>query len=289
LKTVIGLGSIGRNILKEFVGNKNYRLISIDEETTDENAFETYVIKPNISGNGIRHESFEQEYPSLEKDLNGVDQNVYFVLSGASDISGATLAILSYLKDKTVTIIYIRPELDFLSSIEKKQEKVTRNVLQEYARSGLISRIILLDNSRIEGIIGDVSVGEYYSSINKHIGYAIQALDTCEKSKSIFGNINEISELCRISTLALLTPEKKEYPFYLLKFMEKNIIFPLEKTYFFLVGEERLKNDKILLKETKTLLRDLKNVDQSIGFGIFGSNLDIDYKLVIMSTTLVQK
>ena len=60
--------------------------------------------------------------------------------------------VLEKIKDRNINILYVRPDVELLTGMRFSQEKVTFNVLQEYARSGLFKNIVLVHNNFISDI-----------------------------------------------------------------------------------------------------------------------------------------
>lgn len=98
-----------------------------------------------------------KRYGSFSSFLNAVktstDDEVLFVCVGSSEITGCALKVLEEIKDKKITVLYIRPDLTFLNEKAKIQERIVYNIFQEYARSGLFEKIFLFDNLVLEKVI----------------------------------------------------------------------------------------------------------------------------------------
>ena len=149
----IGLGNAGINICRKLTNLGKYKTVELDE------------------GKGLpkcqTHEEYESSVPKLGNKLKlGKEQDIWFIVCGASKVSGATLRILEQIKDREVKVMYIVPDPFFLSATQKLQHKVTLGVLQEYARSGMIHSIWLFDNKIISSIVGEGALGSYYDNSN---------------------------------------------------------------------------------------------------------------------------
>ena len=132
----IGLGQAGCNIVRLMGSNSSVKGVYLD------------------AGTGLplcaSHEEYEQSVPSLGKKLRlGKEQNIWVVLCGAGKVSGTILEMLEQLKDRKVRVAYIYPDSFFLSKTQVLQNKVVYNVLQQYARSGLIDSLYLFSNKSI--------------------------------------------------------------------------------------------------------------------------------------------
>ena len=162
MQTIIGLGKAGCSIADRFSQFPQYKIYKIDEglqEIAGQYALE-------------RHETpeqYEANCPSLEQFLEGVNQEILFITS-CGNVSGASLRILEQIKDKCkINILYIKPDLSFLSDINVLQNNLLFNVFQEYARSGVFERVYIIDNLKLVDIVGDLTIREYYEKLNEVI------------------------------------------------------------------------------------------------------------------------
>jgi len=129
---IIGLGEAGCNIAKLFKQHQQYHVELLDE------------------GKGIKKQTTVEEYDQIDykprkKAVKQASEGILFVC-GSGKIAGATLRVLEALKHAKMTVVYIYPDLEFASDIERRRNKVHFNVLQEFTRSGMIHEMILLDN-----------------------------------------------------------------------------------------------------------------------------------------------
>lgn len=85
-------------------------------------------------------------------DINEIEHTFCFV-DGKQGISGIALKLLSNFSSKPITVFYIKQEP--ISNIEKTNDKISFNVLQEYARSGLFSSIFIFDYDKMHNIVID--------------------------------------------------------------------------------------------------------------------------------------
>ena len=156
---IIGLGSAGCNIAQAFSKFPQYETYGID---TSKEADIT--IKQRNS-----HEEYDAHFPNLKRKLKFSGSEICVALCGLGQISGGILRLLQQLQNNRLTVLYVQPDLTLASEIQKKQEKVVRHVLQEYARSGLLERIYLVDNQMIEQGIGEVPIRGYYEVLNQAV------------------------------------------------------------------------------------------------------------------------
>jgi hypothetical protein len=176
---VVGLGKAGCNIAKAFGKFPQYETFGID---TTKDA--TITIKSRSN-----HEEYDTSFPDLRRKLKAKDEDVLVVTSGAGKISGGILRLMEQLKTHNrLRVLYIQPDLSLMSETQKKQERVVKNVLQEYARSGLVERIYLIDNLAIERSIGEVSIVGYYDTLNHAVVNTIHMINVFENTEPILGS-----------------------------------------------------------------------------------------------------
>ena len=192
---VVGLGKAGCNIAKAFSKFPQYETYGID---TSRDADIT--IKKKNS-----HEDYDASFPDLKRKLKFKDEEVLLIVCGAGRISGGTLRLVHQLKNNEVRLVYIQPDLSLMSETQKMQERVVRNVLQEYARSGVIERIYLIDNLALEKSIGDVAIVGYYDTLNQAIVNTIHMINVFENTDPVIGNFIVPHDIARITTVGIVT------------------------------------------------------------------------------------
>ena len=157
MDTIIGLGKAGCAIAEKFAQYSQYKVYKIDSEDIDNSGKQNYLLK-----RCAHPEEYENNVPSLKKFFNNASKDILFVVCGSGYVSGATLQILKHLSSKNINILYIKPELQFLADTNLLQEKLVRNVLQEYARSSMIKRLYIVDNTQIEEILGEIPIIRFF-------------------------------------------------------------------------------------------------------------------------------
>ena len=163
METIIGLGNCGCSIAKKFIKYPQYEVFLVDTEP--HNHRRSLRIHEEDSP-----EKYEKTLPELHYFFKDVQGPILFILSASGYISGASLMVLRHLSDLSTTIMCIKSNIDLLSDIQKMQQKIVLNVLQEYARSNLFEKIYIIDNEKVEEIIGDFTVFNYYDKVNELIG-----------------------------------------------------------------------------------------------------------------------
>ena len=263
--SLVGIGNTGCQIINMLSGYDQYGIFEIDEGIN---------IKKQKNA-----EEYEKKCPSFKKSFSSFSQKVYVFLNCSGNISGISLRVLQQLKNKDLNVICISTDPSLLSTAGKMHQNVVQGVLQEYARSGLLQKLYLIDNQYIESLIGEVSLSEYYQKINEIIAYTFHTMMFFENAKPILSSKEEKSDISRISTFGILDSEKNKKLFYDIKEVR------FEKYYYSKSKDELDKNKKIL-QEIKEDLVEEENISKS--FSIFESETQDQNTYIELSTHIVQ-
>lgn len=237
MDTVIGLGSAGRKIADEFLKYPQYDVYKIDVGCKGENCFDFQ--KQNSP------EDYERNCPDMGDFFSTVSGDVLFILAGGGKISGATLSILKQIKNSNISVLYIQPDKDDLTSIGFLQHRLTFHVLQEYARSGLLDKIYLVSNTILEDVIGDVPLLQHDKKINEFIVSTIHYLNVFKNTESVYDNYEPPSLVSRIATFGVLDLKDGSEKYFF------NLLNEKDKEYYFAYPESTLNTDGKLLKNIR--------------------------------------
>jgi len=271
---VIGLGKAGCNIAKAFSKFPQYETFGID---TSKDADIT-IKKRNT------HEEYDASFPDLKRKLKFKNEEILLISCGAGSVSGGTLRLLQQLSSNSIRVIYIQPDLSLMSETQKAQERIVKNVLQEYARSGLLDRIYLIDNLFIERSIGDVSIVGYYDTLNQAIVNTIHMINVFENSEPVIGNFITPHEIARITTVGIVTLDddnEKENWFY-------NLTQPRDVVYYYGIGKEDLKNDGTLFRRINNFVKSKISEGLNVSYGVFETSYEQKYCYCIKHSSMVQ-
>ncbi len=273
MKTVICLGSKACDIGELFENNKNYIVKLIDIDIEGDNCFN---LKRQSSP-----EEYEKNTPNLSKFFSNITNDILFITSYCDPVS-SSLKILEQIKDKNITVLYLFPDTDFLTSTFYLENKVIFSVFQEYARSGLFKQLILIDERKIDSSIGDISIEDFHNKYNEFIYQTINSVESINALEPILSNYTEPKDVSRICT----------YGFYDIKNNIENLFFDFnivdDKCYNFVINEDELKNDKILLKKIKEKMKQNNSNNAKITYKIFSCNGD-SYCYIMLNTKYIQE
>ena len=273
--SIVGLGNCGCNIAEKFFVYPQYKIYYINTE--GQYSGHKTELWPEYSS----PERYEENCPDMSSFFEDIDEEVLFIVGGSGYISATALRLLSCIKDKKISILYIKPDVEFLPQTKKLVENCTFHILQEYARSGIFEKMFIFENSSLEKIIGNVTITNFYDKINDHIASAMHMINVFDNTDPVVTSFSELNESSRICTLGVVDIESAEEKlFFLLDKMR-------EKRYYFGVNEEVLRSDESLFGEIKNYLR-LEPEDIGTSFSIYSTNYDNSFAYVVCYTSEIQ-
>jgi len=270
---VVGLGKAGCAIAAALSKFPQYTVYKFDTDVHGENCFPLAAKKT--------HEEYDKDcpiFPEVEK----IDGEVLFILAGSGKISGASLRILQQFKNANVTVLYIQPDVTLLAETEATQEKIVRNILQEYARSGLLERIYLVANPLVEACIGDVPIMGYYESLNQAISNTFHMLNIFKHSDAVLGTFTEPMEISRISTLGVVDIENGEEKWFF------DLQLPRDVVYYYGISEKELATDGSLFKHITSFVKSKIEEGVNVSYGVYKTNYEQKYCYCIKHSSVVQ-
>lgn len=269
---IVGLGKAGRNIAKAFSKFPQYETYGID---TTKDADITIRSRNN-------HEEYDEHFPNLKKKFKFKNEDVCVILCGLGNISGGSLRLLEQLNTNRLTVLYVQPDLTLASEVQRKQERIVRGVLQEYARSGMLERIYLVDNQMVEKGIGEVPIRGYYDVLNQAIVNTLHMITVFMNSDPVVGSYVNPSEISRIATLGILDVEKEEEKWFY------DLTTPRDVVYYYGINEEELKTNGTLFKTITDYVKAQVTNGVSVSYGVFETTYEQKYCYCIKYSSVVQ-
>ena len=90
------------------------------------------------------HEDYESNYKSIN--LQSIIGETTLITAGSGKITGLLLRLLEQLKNHKLTVLYIQPDISTASEDAIQREKIVFGILQQYARTNLISSLSVVTN-----------------------------------------------------------------------------------------------------------------------------------------------
>ena len=271
---ILGLGKAGCAIADCFSKFPQYEIYKFDNGLVGKNCFDIPKQKS--------HEAYEKKLPNFKKDLRKISGDVILVLCGAGSITGCSLGLLEQLTDVSITVLYVEPDIALLSETEALQERIVKNVFQEYARSGVFERIYLVSNSEIEKSIGEIPIISYYDTINQAIVNTLHMVNVFKNSEPILGTFAEPHEIARVSTLGILDIEKNEEKWFY------DLQIPRDVVYYYGINEDDLKSDGSLFKRIREYVRGKVEEKINVSYGVYQTNYEQKYCYCVKYSSVVQ-
>jgi len=277
---VIGLGKTGCAIAEELTAYPEYRVYKIASEIKERGSLSL----------GIQ-EDMEQYEKQIDQDevavyLRSIKANdgVLFIVEGGDPIAGATLKILETIKDAKINILYVCPDRQMSSNIQCRDDKISFNVLQEYARSGAVERIFLVDKPTVEGLVGEVPIEQYEKSLSYFISYTIAMVNYFNHTDSVLEQTISPSQISRLTTIGVSSLEDGAEAAILL--------FPLSEVtdlhFFYGIPETDLAEDSSLIGKIKSHAKSHKTQYVSTSFSVYKTTLDKPIVLCVAYSNKIQ-
>jgi hypothetical protein len=275
METIVGLGSAGCKIAARFATYPQYKVYQMDVGL--KKASKTYGIKAFDDP-----EKFEQSVGSLKTFFKNVEGDVLFVVSGCGMISGASLRILEQLKKCKLHVLYVFSDPELIGETARLQQRLTFNVFQEYARSGVFEKVVLVDNTRLEEILGDLPVIGFYEQLNELLVPTMHMVNVLSHSDTVMGNISPPHQISRIVSYGLIDFETGEEKMF---FDLANV---REKVYYYAINEKKLREQGGIHKKVIAQVKEnAKNTKTT--YGIYPTQYDEDYVYCVAYSSIVQE
>lgn len=275
--TIFGIGTAGKNVANLFREHKNYNIFNF---TTQEESEDEAHIQLEL---GSTPEQCEDLIPDLSQHKSVISEHIQVILCGSSFSANYALGILEQVRDKKIEIFYIKPDTELLAGQNKLQENAVFGILQEYTRSGLFHNMTIISNTKVEEIIGNVPIKNYFSTLNQTIYYVIHYMNYFANKKPLIGNLSNPSEVQRIRTFGMINPQNlSEKMFYELDMAR-------DTSYYVCITSDRLETDGTLHKKlVDTLKNKPRNAFKNLSYAIYESNTENDFGFCIAHTNAVQ-
>jgi hypothetical protein len=274
--SVIGLGNAASAIVEKFKDVSQYSVYTMNDKVA-----RTSKYKFKLKGYE-EPERYEQNIPLLKKFFSEVTNRVQFFIVGGSYSSNYSLGILEQLKDKTVDVIYIKPDTELLTGYPVLIENTVFGVLQEYARSGVFNSITIISNLELERGLGELPIKTYYESLNQFIFSAIHHVNYFTHSEPEIGCVSRPAEINRIRSIAGINLTNLEEKWFF------ELDSPRELCYYLAIKTERLENEGGLHKRLVDMLKDKpRNAFRKISYAIYETPYD-DFGFCVAHTNVVQ-
>jgi hypothetical protein len=279
METIVGIGKAGCNIARKFEKYPQYRVYKVGTEETKE---KKYLKLPEYNS----PEEYEGNPPKTGNFFKGIkSEPVLFVLCGASTVSGVSLVLMQQLVEKgcRIRVLYVYPEVELLGESKGLQEKVARNVLQQYARSAAIDRIYMISNMALESMSEELTIMNYHDTLNELVSSTVHMINYFDNSKPVSGTFSAAVPSARISTFGFVNFETGE----------EKMFFPLdnirELRYYYGISRKRLETESQLFRKIVNQVKAKRTESTKVSYGIFATDYEHDYVYIVAHSSKIQE
>jgi hypothetical protein len=274
--SIIGLGNAASAIVEKFKDTPQYSVYTLNDKV-GRNSKRKFKLKAYENP-----EEYEQNIPNVSKFFSDVSNRIQFFVVGGSFSSNYSLGILEQLSDKTIDVIYIKPDTELLTGYPVLIENTVFGVLQEYARSGVFNSMTIISNLELERGLGELPIKSYYESLNQFIFSAIHHVNYFTHAEPEIGQVSRPAEINRIRSLAGINLANLEEKWFF------ELDSPRELCYYLAIKTERLENEGGLHKRLVDMLKDKpRNAFRKISYAIYETPYN-DFGFCVAHTNVVQ-
>tara|TARA_R110000824_G_scaffold72996_2_gene186012 strand:+ start:1589 stop:2461 length:873 start_codon:yes stop_codon:yes gene_type:complete len=272
---IIGLGETGIKLADEFAKSENYDVYKIG-----------HGLSKTKRTRGIKKEKDPEKYetncPPMKHFLKELAGRNILIVNGGEQIALATLRILEHARPWATTVVYIQPDKAALNDVGAKIENLTFNILQEFARSGAISKLLLFSSKKVEEAMGDVPIIGYDETFHQYIFSSLNLINYFEHQNPVLSVDSEGINYSRIMSISLVSLEETEdKPFFDLQDVR-------EKVYYCGINEDELRNDNKLLTKIKERIDSSREGNQRTSYRVYATSYEEPHIFCVRSSAMIQ-
>jgi len=271
---IVGIGSAGCNIAKEYSKYSQYKVFYVDYENSGYENF-VKIAKQNT------HQAYEEEFaPTILSSLEG---ETTLIVCGSGKISGVTLRLLEELNKCKIKVLYVKAAEQDMSQASRLRDRLTSQVLQQYARSGVIEDICIVSNQKVEEMIGQFSIKNYWQTINETIAGTLHMINVFNNIEPLLTNLTEAAASARITTVGVVDFETgKETLFY-------DLSHPRNKLFYFGLNGNYIDENKTLLQDVRNMIKQNSDENTNSSFSIYSTQYKEKYVYSVHKSSLIQE
>jgi hypothetical protein len=266
---IIALGKTACNLVEKFKKYPQYKVykISIEEgNVKEENHPEQY--------------DQRSDYPVF--DVSDDDNDVDFFVSGDEIICAASLRVLEHYKNKTIRIFYLKPNIKYLSDLQKTTNKIVYNVLQEYTRSNKFDSMYIFEYENVIKMLGKIPIIGYYDKLNTAIVDTIHMINFFDHNEPVLGKESETYKSYCICTIGIMDFDSGiESNFYALDNVREN-------RYYYSIKEAQLQTDGDLWDKINTQLDKKATELEKTTFSIYSNSFEYNTCYIVKKSPYIQ-
>ena len=275
---IVALGNEACVLANKLTEYPVYDILYLDERE-DEGLPGTKIdVDPQLSP-----EQYEEHSVNVKEILKG-EKEITFIIMGGTYISGMTLSLMEQVKNKILNVLYVQPDpVSLMDETARKQDRVAFNVLQQFARSGLLSNMKIVSHQHVVQSVGNIPIIGYKGKLNEAIIFPFHMINVYNNTKSLMGNMSYVFDTARISTFGTFDYETGNESLY----------FPLdnarEKRYYYGVPKKILEEDTELLTNIRKQLESKSEAGKvKVTYEIYETEYDEIYGYVEAFSSHIQ-
>ena len=278
---ILGIGKFGCAVADEFSEYPEYRVYKVDDTLTEKG---TLSVEKHLN-----MDEYENNFEELEAQiyLRSIkeDDHVLMVVEGGTPISGICLRLAQVISEAKVSILYVCPDREIISTAQKRDDQIAFNVFQEYSRSGVFESIYLAHRPLLETIVGDVAIAEYEKSLCRSLAYVVSMVNYFEHTEPVLTTATETPRVSRIKTLGISSfGQGREQPMVFL--------YPLKGStdmhFLYGVPANLLEEDPTMFGKIKKHISGFAADGLSTTYSVFASELEDPMVFCSVSSDVVQ-
>ena len=205
------------------------------------------------------------------------------ILVGGDPINGACLKILESIQHARLNVMYVVPEVGMLSEVQQRDHRIAFGVLQEYARSGVLDSMILVDRATVESLIEEVSISQYEQSIAYFISYVAAMINYFVHTEPVLSHQLSFPRICRMVTYCVGSLED---------FEATNFLYDLSSTkgihFYYGIPENDLNEDTSLVAKMKNHAKHYAQAIDTVSYSVHATTFDNVMVLGVVYTDTIQ-
>lgn len=277
---ILGIGQIGCSVIDSFQKIGGYKTFRVSTKLNNFQPKNDALLEETKLPE--HYENINLSKLKWLKTFSKKDE-VFIVLSGFDLETSSTLAILEKIKPSSITILYLIPDVKILNQKLFQHHRIVSNVLQEYTRSGIFSRIFFVSYKNIDLMVGGIPIIEYNQIIASHISSTFNMLFYLSEIEPLMYSNDELPVGSRISTIGVCDVAKSQMEdFCILKDIT-------DISYAFTISNKDLQEKKDMFKDLKSIMDSSRIEKQRVSYSIFGSEYNKNIGYYVKSTSITQE
>jgi|10_taG_2_1085330.scaffolds.fasta_scaffold23294_1 shikimate kinase len=263
---VIGLGEMGVRLAEELSEHPEYRIYKIGTHLKERG---TLALDPcdNMEEYEKNFDA-EEAYIYLRSIKDG--DHVLVATGGGEAINGVLLRLLETISHAKLNVLYVCPDRTMMSHIERRDDKIAFKVLQEYARSGILEQLLLVDRPTVESYVGDVPIQEYEKSVAHLIAYGFAMVNYYNHTDPVLSTSLDTTPWSRMSSFGLSSLEEDQG--------DVRLFFPLSEPnsyhFFYGIPASMMESDGSLMQKIKSHVKRYKTETASASFSVYETTFE---------------